>query len=115
MSLPGRRLDDVFTARASATPERVAVSTVDQDVTYGQLNARAERVARRLRSLGVGPDVLVGLCVDRSVEMIVGMLGIVKAGGAYVSLDPTYPEERMRLLRRVANWQRRLVATTCRH
>ena len=63
--------------------------------TYGELNARANQLARHLRSLGVGPDVLVGLMVERSLDMVVGMLGILKAGGAYVPLDPAYPAKRL--------------------
>ena len=64
-------------------------------LSYAQLNRRANQLADHLRSLGVGPDVLVGLCVERSVEMLVGVLGILKAGGAYVPLDPAYPTERL--------------------
>src|SRR5262249_36973988 len=60
-----------------------------------QLNARANQLAHHLRRLGVGPEVLVGLCVERSLEMVVGLLGILKAGGAYVPLDPDYPAERL--------------------
>src|SRR5476649_1041236 len=64
-------------------------------LTYAQLNARANQLAHALREQGVGPDVLVGLCVERSVEMVVGLLAILKAGGAYVPLDPEYPQERL--------------------
>ena len=64
-------------------------------LTYRELNDRANKLAHHLQSLGVGPEVLVGLCVERSLEMLVGMLGILKAGGAYVPLDPTYPQERL--------------------
>jgi non-ribosomal peptide synthetase component F len=63
-------------------------------LTYGELNSRSNQLAHRLRKLGVGPEVLVGICVDRSLEMVVGILGILKAGGAYVPLDPDYPRER---------------------
>jgi amino acid adenylation domain-containing protein len=66
-----------------------------QSLTYAELNARANQLAHHLRSLGVAPDVLVGICVERSIEMVVGFLGILKAGGAYVPLDPTYPLERL--------------------
>lgn len=68
------------------------------NVTYGALNARANRLARRLRALGVGPETPVGLHADRSVEMVVGLLAILKAGGAYVPLDPVYPDERLAFL-----------------
>ena len=64
-------------------------------LTYRELNARANQVAHHLRALGVGPDVLVGLCLERSIELVVGMLGILKAGGAYVPLDPSYPALRL--------------------
>jgi non-ribosomal peptide synthetase component F len=71
----------MFEIQAAETPDAVAVTFADSWLTYGQLNARANQLARHLRSLGVGSDVLVALCVDRSLEMIVGMLGILKAGG----------------------------------
>ena len=67
----------------------------DVELTYMQLNARANQLARHLRANGVVPDVMVGLCVLRSVEMIVGLLAILKAGGAYLPLDPAYPSERL--------------------
>ena len=64
-------------------------------MTYQQLNQRANQLAHYLQSLGVAPEVLVGICVERSLEMVVGLLGILKAGGAYVPLDPNYPQERL--------------------
>ena len=67
----------------------------EQSLTYRELDARSSQLAHRLRRFGVGPDVLVGLCVERSLEMVVGLLGILKAGGAYVPLDPEYPAERL--------------------
>ena len=67
----------------------------DQQLTYQELNQRANQLAHHLQSLGVRPEVLVGICVERSVEMVVGLLGILKAGGAYVPLDPNYPPERL--------------------
>ncbi len=70
----------------------------DQQLTYGELNGRANHLAHYLRSLGVGPEVLVGICVERSLEMVVGLLAILKAGGAYVPLDPAYPIERLALM-----------------
>jgi amino acid adenylation domain-containing protein len=73
----------------------VAVVGEDGELTYGRLNARANRLARHLRTLGVGPEVLVGICVERSVEMVVGLLATLKAGGAYVPLDPGFPPERL--------------------
>ncbi|HET9916460.1 MAG TPA: amino acid adenylation domain-containing protein, partial [Candidatus Binatia bacterium] len=77
------------------TPHAIAVVFEDQQLTYRELNHRANQLAHYLRKLGVGPEVLVGLCVERSLEMIVGILAILKAGGAYVPLDPSYPKERL--------------------
>ncbi|HWE34978.1 MAG TPA: amino acid adenylation domain-containing protein, partial [Isosphaeraceae bacterium] len=93
--LPLHRL---FEARAAETPEAVALSCAGRSLSYRELNARANRLATRLRDLGVGPEVLVALCAERSVELIVGILGILKAGGAYVPLDPDYPADRIAYL-----------------
>ncbi|WP_437884668.1 amino acid adenylation domain-containing protein, partial [Pseudomonas sp. LRF_L74] len=76
-------------------PDAVAVVFEDQHLTYEQLDKQANRLARKLIELGVGPDVLVGIAVERSLEMVVGLLGILKAGGAYVPLDPEYPQDRL--------------------
>ncbi len=88
-------LHELFQAQVKALPDAVAVIYEGSSLTYGALNARANQLARRLRLLGVGPDVLVGLAVERSLDMAVGLLGILKAGGAYVPLDPAYPKERL--------------------
>ncbi|TCP59320.1 amino acid adenylation domain-containing protein [Tumebacillus sp. BK434] len=80
---------------AAQTPDKPAVVFRDEQLTYRELEARANRLARHLRSCGVGPDTLVGISVERCLEMIVGVLGILKAGGAFVPLDPNYPEERL--------------------
>ncbi|PSM49079.1 amino acid adenylation protein [Chroococcidiopsis sp. CCALA 051] len=77
------------------TPDAVAVVFENQQLTYRELNERANQLAHYLQALGVKPEVLVGICVDRSLEMIIGLLGILKAGGAYVPLDPSYPQERI--------------------
>jgi len=84
-----------FDAQAARTPDATALTFDGRHVTYGELNRRANRLAHHLRSIGVGPDVRVGLCVERGVEMIVGLLAVLKAGGAYVSMDPSYPAERL--------------------
>ncbi|MEA2604526.1 MAG: hypothetical protein QOF89_5518, partial [Acidobacteriota bacterium] len=84
-----------FAAQADRTPGAVAVAFEGETLTYGELDARAGRLARRLRGLGVGPEVRVGICVERSLEMMVGLLGILAAGGAYVPLDPSYPADRL--------------------
>jgi amino acid adenylation domain-containing protein len=90
-----RSIDQLFEEQVQRTPEAPAVQFVDRVLTYGELNARANRLAHHLRSLGVGPDVLVGVFMERSLEMITALLGILKAGGAYVPLDPDYPAERI--------------------
>ncbi|HEX8190221.1 MAG TPA: amino acid adenylation domain-containing protein, partial [Pyrinomonadaceae bacterium] len=86
---------ELFERQAERTPEAVALVHEGEQVAYADLNARANRLARRLRALGVGPDVLVGVLMERSAELVVAMLGVLKAGGAYVPLDPSYPRERL--------------------
>ena len=93
----------VIEEQAARTPEAVAVVYGNRTLTYRQLNERANQLARYLRKLGVGPDVLVGLCVTRSLDMMVALLGIHKAGGAYVPLDPTYPRARLAFMLADAN------------
>ena len=85
----------LFEAQVRRTPEAIAVVHEGRQVSYAELNARANRVAHALIGLGVGPDARVGLCVERSVELVVGLLGILKAGGGYVPLDPSYPQDRL--------------------
>ncbi|NHN76929.1 amino acid adenylation domain-containing protein [Azotobacter chroococcum] len=80
-------------------PQALALVFDDQQLSYAELNRRANRLAHRLIALGVGPETRVGICVERSVEMIVGLLGILKAGGVYVPLDPEYPQERLAYMR----------------
>ncbi|HEX2190550.1 MAG TPA: condensation domain-containing protein, partial [Longimicrobiaceae bacterium] len=84
-----------FEAQAGRTPDAVAVVYEDRRLTYGELNARANRLAHHLRGLGVGPDVRVGICVERGFELVVAVLGVLKSGGAYLPLDPGYPQERL--------------------
>jgi aspartate racemase len=91
-------IHQLFETQVERTPDAVAVVFEDQQLTYQELNARANRIAHHLQSLGVGPEVLVGICMERSLEMVVGLLGILKAGGAYVPLDPAYPQERLALM-----------------
>ena len=81
--------------QAAITPDAVALVATDQALNYRELNRRANQLAHYLQTLGIRPNVLVGLCVERSFEMVVGLLGILKAGGAYVPLDPGYPPERL--------------------
>src|SRR5579863_6408186 len=94
----GQCIHEIVEAQAARTPEAVAVVCGGEQVTYGALERRANQVAHVLRAQGVGPEVRVGLLVERSVEMVVGLLGILKAGGAYVPLDPEYPAERLRFM-----------------
>jgi non-ribosomal peptide synthetase component F len=85
----------LFEEQAVPTPDAVALVYEDQQLTYSQLSEKAQCLASYLRSLGVGPEVPVALCAVRSLEMIIGLLGILKTGGFYVPLDPTYPAERL--------------------
>ncbi|MGV6476982.1 amino acid adenylation domain-containing protein, partial [Azotobacter vinelandii] len=95
-SYPGERgVHQLIEAQVARTPEAVALVFSDETLTYGELNRRANRLAHRLIELGVGPDVPVGIAVERGFEMVVGLLAILKAGGAYVPLDPEYPGERL--------------------
>ncbi|MEH2077515.1 MAG: amino acid adenylation domain-containing protein [Nostoc sp.] len=91
-------IHQLFEKQVERTPDAVAVVFDNQQLTYHELNCRANQLAHYLRSLGVSADVLVGICVERSLEMVVGLLGILKAGGAYVPLDPEYPQERLRFI-----------------
>ncbi|WP_459206817.1 amino acid adenylation domain-containing protein [Pseudomonas sp. MLB6B] len=93
-----RCLHTLIEAQVAATPQATALVCGQQRLSYAELNRHANRLAHHLRSLGVGPDVLVGLAVERSLEMVVGLLAILKAGGAYVPLDPDSPAERLAYL-----------------
>jgi amino acid adenylation domain-containing protein len=94
-----RCLPQLIEEQAARSPEAIAVVGADgTDLTYRALNARANQLAHHLRALGVGPEVKVGIAIRRSLDMVVGLLGILKAGGACVPLDPTYPEDRLRLM-----------------
>ncbi|HLE84125.1 MAG TPA: amino acid adenylation domain-containing protein, partial [Thermoanaerobaculia bacterium] len=92
--LPAATLDALIRARAEAVPEAVAVTFGAASLTYGELLRRSGLLARRLRALGVGPEALVGIAAERSLELMVGLLGILEAGAAYVPVDPSYPAER---------------------
>ena len=81
-------MHELVEASAAVTPDKVAVVAGSNQFTYRDLNARANQLAHFLRERGVGPDVLVGLCLKRTAEMLVGILGILNAGGSYVPLDP---------------------------
>ena len=89
------RVHELFEEQAELFPDAVAVVFGEQQLTYRELDRRANQLAHHLRKLGVGPEKLVGICVERSLEMVVGLLGILKAGGAYVPLDPASPAARL--------------------
>ncbi|MBD2520193.1 amino acid adenylation domain-containing protein, partial [Nostoc sp. FACHB-973] len=91
-------IHQLFEEQVGRTPDAVAVVFEDQQLTYHELNSRANQLAHYLKSLGVSADMLVGICVERSIEMVVGLLGILKAGGAYLPLDPEYPTERLHFM-----------------
>ncbi len=91
----GKCIHELFAAQAAATPGAVAVVSGTDQLSYYDLDIRSNRLANRLRSVGVGPDVPVGICLDRSVEMVVALMAVLKAGGAYVPFDPVFPRERL--------------------
>jgi len=88
-------IHELFEAQVERTPEVVAVQFEGKQLTYRELNSRANQLAHYLKGLGVGPEKLVGICLERSLETVIGLLGILKAGGAYVPLDPAYPREHL--------------------
>ncbi|GJD16860.1 hypothetical protein RIVM261_018160 [Rivularia sp. IAM M-261] len=88
-------IHELFEAQVEKTPDAIAIVFESQQLTYRELNQRANQLAHYLQQLGVKPEVLVGICVERSLNMVIGLLAILKAGGAYVPLDPSYPTERI--------------------
>ncbi len=90
-----RFIHQLFEAQVEKTPDAVAVIFEEQSLTYAELNCKANQLAHYLQGYGVGPDVLVGICLERSLEMVISLLGILKAGGAYVPFDPGYPQDRL--------------------
>ncbi len=103
------RLDQLFALTAATFADRTAVTASNGDLSYRELDSRADAVAGRLRQLGAGPDVVIGLYTTRSTHMVVGLVGIVKSGGAYLPIDPTSPVERVRWL--LADSRARIVVT----
>jgi amino acid adenylation domain-containing protein len=94
-SYPNQSSHQIFEEQVARTPEAIALVFADEQLSYRELNRRANQLAHYLQRLGVGPEKLVGICMERSVEMIVSLLAVLKAGGAYVPLDPEYPRERL--------------------
>jgi amino acid adenylation domain-containing protein len=92
---PPLLIHQLVAAQAAAAPDALAIAMGTQAISYAELNRRANRLARHLHTLGAGPNILVGLCVDRSVDLVVGLLGILKAGAAYVPCDPSHPPDRL--------------------
>ena len=90
-----RCVQELFAEQVRRSPEATALEDGEASLTYAELEKRASQVAHHLRGMGVGPDVIVGLCIERSIEMVVGLLGILKAGGAYLPLDPDTPAARL--------------------
>ena len=91
-------IHQLFKAQAARFPDRTALAAPDGRLTYRELNDRADRLARRLRALGLGPEVLAGVLMDRTADLVVTLLAVLKAGGAYVPLDPHYPRQRLLLM-----------------
>jgi amino acid adenylation domain-containing protein len=91
-------IHQLFEAQAEQTPDAVALGFEGEQLTYGELNRRANQLAHRLLTLGVKPETLVGICMERSPEMLVGVLGVLKSGGAYVPLDPLFPRQRLQYM-----------------
>ena len=98
LALQGACIHQLFEDQVERMPEAVAVVFENQQLTYRQLNRRANQLAHHLQAQGVGPEVLVGICMERSLELVMGLLGILKAGGAYLPLDPAFPQERLGLM-----------------
>ena len=92
---PQQHLHEFFEAQAVRAPDAVAIVFEEQQISYGELNARANQLAHYLQGCGVGPEILVGIYLERSIEMFIAVLGVLKSGGAYVPLDPMYPSERV--------------------
>ncbi|HEY9618636.1 MAG TPA: amino acid adenylation domain-containing protein [Microcoleaceae cyanobacterium] len=92
---PEACIHQLFESQVQRTPEAIAMVFEHQHLTYRELNDRANQVAHYLTTFGVGPEVIVGICLERSLDMVVGLLGILKAGGSYVPLDPAYPQDRL--------------------
>ena len=101
--IPGPNITELFEAQVERTPDAIALVFEDQQLTYRELNARANRIAHSLRKLSVGPEVAVGVCLERSLEVVVSLLGVLKAGGVYLPLDPAYPKQRIGFMLHDAN------------
>ena len=101
--IPGPGITELFETQVERTPDAIALVFEDEKLTYRELNARANRLAHSLRQAGVGPEVPVGVCLERSLEVVVSLLGVLKAGGVYLPLDPAYPKQRIGFMLHDAN------------
>lgn len=108
-------IHELFEIQATRTPDRIAAVCNDEQITYGELNARANQLAHHLCGRGVGPEVPVGICMERSLEMLVGLLGILKAGGVYVPIDQQQPRERIAFMIEDAQIRHLLTQERFRH
>ena len=108
--LPEATLPELFEVQVARAPQAIALVFGEESLTYGELNARANRLAHYLIGLGVGPESLVGIALERSTQMVVALLGVLKAGGAYLPLDPDYPPQRVQLM--LADSGTKLLLTT---
>src|SRR4051812_42023932 len=95
---PGPLVAQIIEAQVDRTPDAPAVGFEGETLTYRELNARANRLAHHLRGLGAEPGALIGVCLERSADLVVTLLASLKSGGAYVPLDPTYPRERLAMM-----------------
>ncbi|WP_071189201.1 non-ribosomal peptide synthetase [Trichormus sp. NMC-1] len=95
ISIPKTCIHQLFEAQVAKNPDAIAVVFEEKQLTYQELNQRANQLANYLQKQGVKPEILVGICLERSLELVVGVLGILKAGGAYLPIDPAYPQERL--------------------
>ncbi|MEM9487449.1 MAG: condensation domain-containing protein, partial [Cyanobacteria bacterium P01_F01_bin.116] len=98
VTYPQASIHEIFEQQVKLTPDAVAVVYEQEQLSYQELNNKANQLAHHLQDLGIGPDTLVGVCVERSLEMVVALLAILKAGGAYVPVDPGYPQERLQFM-----------------
>src|SRR6266545_7556842 len=97
VAYPGeKRVHDLFAEQAERTPDAIAVVYEGEQVSYRALNRKANQLGHYLKAMGIGPEVLVGVCLERSIEMVVGLIGVWKAGAVYVAMDPSYPKQRLR-------------------
>ena len=98
--IEGTTVAELFERRVAQSPDRTAITFLAQSISYIELNQRANQLARRLRSLGAGPSVVIGICMDRSIDLVVALLGVVKSGAAYLPLDPEFPVDRLAFMLR---------------